>query len=96
MDVRVAEAKNRLTELIRVLVEQGEPVVITGRGKPVAQLTALPVKRRRVIFGGMKDRIELLRDGTIRSPRKNCSDTVCERLEFLCTPGTPLRVTLSS
>jgi prevent-host-death family protein len=59
MDISVAEAKNRLTELIRV-VEQGEPVVITRRGKPVAQLTALPVKRRHVIFGGMKDRIELL------------------------------------
>ena len=59
MDVSIAEAKNRLTQLIRA-VEQGESVVITRRGKPVAQITAPPAKRRRVIFGGMKDRIKLL------------------------------------
>ena len=59
MDVSVAEAKNRLTELIRA-VEQGEHVVITRRGKPVAQLTPPPPRRRRVIFDGMKDRIKLL------------------------------------
>ena len=59
MDVSIAEAKNRLTQLIRA-VEEGESVVITRRGKPVAQLTAPPAKRRRVIFGGMKDRIKLL------------------------------------
>jgi prevent-host-death family protein len=59
MDVSIAEAKNRLPELIRA-VEQGEPVVITRRGKPVAQLTAPPPKRRRVVFDSMKDRIKLL------------------------------------
>jgi antitoxin (DNA-binding transcriptional repressor) of toxin-antitoxin stability system len=58
MDVSIAEAKNRLTELIRS-VEQGEQVVITRRGKPVAQITAPPPKRRRVIFGGMKGKIKL-------------------------------------
>jgi prevent-host-death family protein len=59
MDVSIAEAKNRLTELIRA-VEQGESIVITRRGKPVAQLTAPPRKRRRVVFGGMRDKIKLL------------------------------------
>jgi prevent-host-death family protein len=36
MDVNVAEAKNRLPELIR-LMENGE-IVITRHGKPVAQI----------------------------------------------------------
>ena len=39
MDVSIAEAKNRLPELIRA-VEQGE-VVITRHGKPVAQIAPL-------------------------------------------------------
>jgi prevent-host-death family protein len=59
MDVSIAEAKNRLTELIRA-VEAGEQVVITRNGKPVAQLTPPPPERRMVQFGGMKDRIKLL------------------------------------
>lgn len=54
----MAEAKNRLPELIRA-VEQGEHVVITRHGKPVAQLTLVPANHA-VLLGGMKDRIELL------------------------------------
>lgn len=60
MDVSVAEAKNRLSELIHS-VENGESVVITRHGKPVAQLSAPPPERRlQVQLGGMKDRIQLL------------------------------------
>lgn len=59
MDVSIAEAKNRLTELIRA-VEDGEKVVITRHGKPVAQLSPAPAERRKVRLGGMKDRIQLL------------------------------------
>ena len=59
MDVSIAEAKNRLPELIRA-VENGEDVVITRHGKPVAQISAPPLERRQVRLGGMKDRIELL------------------------------------
>jgi antitoxin (DNA-binding transcriptional repressor) of toxin-antitoxin stability system len=60
MDVSIAEAKNRLPELIRA-VESGEKVVITRHGKPVAQLALPPPERRpRVRLGGMKDRIRLL------------------------------------
>jgi prevent-host-death family protein len=59
MDVSVAEAKNRLPELIRA-VEEGESVVITRHGKPVAQLNPAPPKRRHARFDGMKDRMELL------------------------------------
>jgi prevent-host-death family protein len=59
MDVSIAEAKNRLPELIRA-VEGGAIVVITRHGKPVAQLTPAPVERRQVRLGGMKDRVQLL------------------------------------
>ena len=59
MDVSIAEAKNRLPELIRA-VEEGENIVITRHGKPVAQLAPPPPERRRVRLGGMKGRIQLL------------------------------------
>ena len=59
MDFSIAEAKNKLPELIRA-VEEGKQIVITRHGKPVAQLTAAPSERRQVRFGEMKDRIQLL------------------------------------
>ncbi len=59
MDVSIADAKNRLTELIRA-VENGETVVITRHGKPVAQITPAPAGRRRIQWGAMRDRIKLL------------------------------------
>jgi prevent-host-death family protein len=59
MDVSVAEAKNRLTQLLRS-VEGGESVVITRNGKPVAQLVPPPAERRKARLGGMKGRIKFL------------------------------------
>ena len=59
MDVSIADAKNRLTALLRA-VEAGERVVITRRGKPVAQLAPPPPARRKVRFDGMRDRIQLM------------------------------------
>jgi prevent-host-death family protein len=59
MDVSIVEAKNRLPELIRAVAE-GEKVVITRHGKPVALLSPPPPERRPVRLGGMKDRIQLL------------------------------------
>jgi prevent-host-death family protein len=59
MDVSIAEAKNRLPELIRG-VEGGEQVIITRHGKPVAQITPPPPERRRVQWGAMRDRIKFL------------------------------------
>ena len=63
MNVSVAEATNTLPDLIQA-VKAGTNVVITLEGKPVAQLSAPPPQeqgeRRTVVFGGMKDRIQLL------------------------------------
>jgi prevent-host-death family protein len=59
MDVSIADAKNRLPELVRA-VEDGEKVVITRHGRPVAQIAPPPPERRKVRLGGMKDRIRLL------------------------------------
>ena len=59
MDVSIAEAKNRLPELIRA-VEDGEKVVITRHGKPVAQITPAPRERRPIQWDAMRDRIKLL------------------------------------
>jgi prevent-host-death family protein len=59
MNVSIAEAKNRFTKLIRA-VEEGEPVLITRRGRPVAQIIAAPPQRRKVVFAGMKDQVKLL------------------------------------
>ena len=59
MDISIAEAKNRLTEIIRA-VEAGEKVILTRHGKPVAQIAPPPRDRRRARLGGMKDRIRLL------------------------------------
>jgi prevent-host-death family protein len=57
MDVSVAEAKNRLPQLLRA-VESGEPVVITRNGRPVAQLVPAPAERRQARLGGMRGKIQ--------------------------------------
>lgn len=59
MDVSIAEAKNRLPELIRAM-EGGEQIVITRHGKPVAQLGPPPPERRPIRLGAMRDSIKLL------------------------------------
>lgn len=58
MDVSVADAKNHLSELLRSVAE-GERVVITRNGKPVAQLVPAPRDSRAVRFGTMRGRIHL-------------------------------------
>ena len=58
MNVSVAEAKKHLSELLRS-VEDGEQVVITRNGKPVAQLIAAPREGRVVKFGTMRGKIHL-------------------------------------
>jgi prevent-host-death family protein len=63
MDVTIAEAQDRLPSLIDA-VKNGERVVITDDGKPVAELNPPPAeaqgeprKRREVQFGFMRGQI---------------------------------------
>lgn len=58
MDVSVADAKNRLSELLRS-VEEGEKVVITRNGKPVAQIVPPPPAKRVIRWDTMKGQIHL-------------------------------------
>ena len=45
--VSLADAKARLSELV-ARAEAGDPVCITRRGRPVAQLTAVSASRKRI------------------------------------------------
>jgi prevent-host-death family protein len=47
MDISLADAKAHLSELVEQAAN-GEEVIITKRGKPVAALTAIMTKRKRV------------------------------------------------
>ena len=58
MDVTVTEAKNQLTKLLRA-VENGQRIVVTRNGKPIAEIGP-PPKRGKMVFGGMRDRVKLL------------------------------------
>jgi prevent-host-death family protein len=59
MQFSVAEAKNKLPELIKA-VENGETVTICRRGVPVADLvrTTIASSKKRV-FGALKGKIEI-------------------------------------
>ena len=60
MQVSVADAKNKLPELIRA-VEDGEPVTICRRGVPVVDMvrTTEPVRKKRVL-GSLKGKIQII------------------------------------
>jgi prevent-host-death family protein len=58
MEISVAEAKNRFSQVIRAM-EEGELVLITRNGKPVAQLVPPTAERRIVRLGVMRGRIRL-------------------------------------
>jgi len=60
MQVSVADAKNKLPELIRA-VEDGEPVTICRRGVPVVDIvrTKEPTRKKRTL-GTLKGKIEIL------------------------------------
>ena len=59
MEVSVADAKNKLPELIRA-VEDGEPVIICRRGVPVVDIvrTKKPAKRKPR-FGTLRGKIQI-------------------------------------
>ena len=58
MEFCVAEAKNRLSELLRS-VDRGDKVDITLSGRPVTQIVPIPPTRPVVKFGTMSGRIRL-------------------------------------
>jgi len=60
MQVSVADAKNKLPELIKA-VEGGEPVTICRRGVPVVDIvrTKKPTRKKRTL-GTLKGKIEIL------------------------------------
>ncbi len=60
MQVSVADAKNKLPELIKA-VEDGEPVTICRRGVPVVDIvrTKKPTRKKRTL-GTLKGKIEIL------------------------------------
>jgi len=57
MDVSLADAKNNLSSLIRK-VQQGEEVVISKHGRPVARLVKVSARKRQL--GGAKGQITVL------------------------------------
>jgi prevent-host-death family protein len=56
MKVSVADAKNKLPELIKA-VEDGESVTICRRGKPVVDIVRTAKASRQPKFGTLKGRI---------------------------------------
>jgi prevent-host-death family protein len=60
MQVSVADAKNKLPELIKA-VEDGEPVTICRRGVPVVDIvrTKEPSRKERTL-GSLKGKIQIL------------------------------------
>jgi len=60
MQVSVADAKNKLPELIKA-VEDGEPVTICRRGVPVVDIvrTNKPTRKKRKL-GTLRGKIEIL------------------------------------
>jgi len=64
LNIPLAEAKNRLSELI-LRVEGGEDIAITKRGKPMARLVpvAEPVRDRRTEVAEIFQRLRLLSQG---------------------------------
>jgi prevent-host-death family protein len=58
MEVSITDAKKHLAELLRS-VEDGEHIVISHYGIPVAQLIPPPPRTRVVRFGTMRGRVHL-------------------------------------
>lgn len=62
--IKASEFKAKCLNLLDEVAESGEAIVITKRGKPVAQVSPAP-KRRRPIFGALKGWIEGDLDGPL-------------------------------
>ena len=60
--MKAGEFKAQCLELMDRVAASGDVIVITKRGKAVAQLTALPAARRATLAGYLKDEIEHVGD----------------------------------
>ncbi len=63
--MRAADFKAKCLDVLDQVAERREPVVVTKRGKPVAQVVPI-VKRPKRLWGAMKGEIEVR--GDIVSP----------------------------
>jgi antitoxin (DNA-binding transcriptional repressor) of toxin-antitoxin stability system len=59
--VNMSEAKSSLSRLVK-RAAAGEDIVITNRGKPVAMLSRLPAKRKKIPWNIYKGQIEMAED----------------------------------
>ena len=63
--VSASEFKATCLALLDKVAKTGQPIVVTKRGKPIAQLGPAPARKKRVL-GSMADRTHIL--GDIVSP----------------------------
>jgi prevent-host-death family protein len=61
MQIAIADAKARFADLIR-RAENGESIVLTRHGQPVARLTGAPRQQDLPLFGALKGRIYIADD----------------------------------
>ncbi|WP_291840599.1 type II toxin-antitoxin system Phd/YefM family antitoxin [Brevundimonas sp.] len=71
MDISVSDAKGQLTELVR-LAEEGEEVILTRHGKPVARVEAISAPRA-------KDRRAVMEAVRRQAPPKGLNDVSAAR-----------------
>lgn len=57
--IPAGEFKQRCLRLLDEVDTSGEPIVITKRGRPVAELTPVSSERHADWAGSMRDRIEI-------------------------------------
>lgn len=60
--VKASEFKARCLALMDEVARTGEPLLITKKGKPVAELRPLPSPRRKTPFGVHKGLVEIRGD----------------------------------
>jgi prevent-host-death family protein len=83
--VSIAELKARLSEFIAA-ARQGEEIVVTDRGRPVARLTGLTGTEALDA-----NALELVRSGLLRAPQRPLSPTFREAARGSDASGSVLR-----
>lgn len=79
--IGIRELHQRTSEYIR-LAKQGETVLVTERGEPVAHI--VPIKKDE----GILDR--LIREGLASAPKGNLAEFLRDHPPLKPTPGVPL------